>query len=150
MIYGRAREGGGALASPVAAAASISMVGVWAGGARRPSGRGKMRQSASVDWVRGGQEGHTGGCACCPGRLILSSNPRPKWVRADAFGPLYLFESSRWAECFVRANTFRRAMVVWVGPLEMSSLPKIDSVPCPGRLDRRSCVLLQEYPSIFG
>jgi hypothetical protein len=50
-----------------AAEASISMVGVGGGGVPWLSGRGTMRQSASVGWARGGQERRAGGRMRCPG-----------------------------------------------------------------------------------
>jgi hypothetical protein len=92
LIYDRARYGGGS------AGGGVHLHGcVWAGVACRPSGRGKIRQSASVGWAaRGGQEGRAGERACCPGRRISGPNLRLKWVHADKFGPCCLFGSGHW------------------------------------------------------
>jgi hypothetical protein len=74
---------------------------------------------APSSWAQNGQGRHIIGRARCLGQHIPGPNLRPKWVRANAFGQRCLFASSCWADSFVRADAFGRALSVWVGPLEM-------------------------------
>jgi hypothetical protein len=83
-------------------------------GRRRGNGLEPLSAGPGADKDEGAR-----GRARCPGRHISGPNLRPEWVRADAFGHLYLFGSSHWAVCSVRTNAFRRGVVVCVGPMEM-------------------------------
>jgi hypothetical protein len=96
------------------------------GGGRGGAGDEKSRSvSSRATLGRGGEngleplsagpeadkEGHAEGRAGCPGRRISDPNLRLKWVRADAFGQLFLFRSSRWTVCSVPADAFGHGVV---------------------------------------
>jgi hypothetical protein len=92
VVLARAKE------AAAAVSASISMLGVWAREAGRPSERGKMRPCVSIALARGKQEGIAVGRADCPGQRILGINLRLKWVRADSSKHRFLFETHHWAD----------------------------------------------------